>query len=300
MAGGAGAGFLRAGQPATLPATLPPRDPSRATRILGILNLTPDSFSDGGVDRSPEDSLRRARKMVDEGADALDLGAESSRPGAAEVSAAEEWDRLLPVLAGARALGIPVSVDTVKASVAKRALDAGATMINDISAMTRDPEMAGVVADAACPVVLMHMRGTPADMQERAVYGDVVAESLRELDTAMSRALSSGVREENILIDPGLGFAKTAGHNLSILQRLREYTTLGRPLVVGASRKSFLGRITGDTQESREDATLAVSALAVAGGASVLRVHEVGRNVRAALTAEAVHSGRLPGEGCPC
>jgi dihydropteroate synthase len=238
--------------------------------------------------------------MVDEGADALDLGAESSRPGAAEVSAAEEWDRLLPVLAGARALGIPVSVDTVKASVAKRALDAGATMINDISAMTRDPEMAGVVADAACPVVLMHMRGTPADMQERAVYGDVVAESLRELDTAMSRALSSGVREENILIDPGLGFAKTAGHNLSILQRLREYTTLGRPLVVGASRKSFLGRITGDTQESREDATLAVSALAVAGGASVLRVHEVGRNVRAALTAEAVHSGRLPGEGCPC
>jgi dihydropteroate synthase len=267
---------------------IPRRDPSRRTRILGILNLTPDSFSDGGRYLDPQAAVQRAREMIDSGADALDLGAESSRPGAAPVSREEELRRLLPVLEEVVSLGVPISVDTVKSEVAQAALARGASLINDISALSSDPAMAEVCARSNAGVVLMHLRGTPRDMQTRTDYDDVVKDSIAALKAAMQRALSAGIREENVLLDPGIGFAKTPEQNLEILRRLPEYHALGRPLLVGASRKSFLSRFGGATPEDRLAATLAVSVLAVVRGASVLRVHDVADNVRAVRAAEAL------------
>jgi dihydropteroate synthase len=266
---------------------IPRRDPTRSTRILGILNLTPDSFSDGGRFFDPAAAIRQAEAMVDAGADALDLGAESSRPGAEPVFQDEELRRLLPVLEEVISFGVPISVDTVKAAVAEEALSRGAAIINDISAFS-DPAMARVCAAANAGVILMHMRGTPRDMQTRTDYDDVVRESIAFLKEARARAISAGLREEHVLLDPGIGFAKTAEQNLEILRRLREYQSLGQPIVVGASRKSFLSRFGGESIEDRLPATLAVSILAAARGASVLRVHDVAENVRALRAAEAL------------
>jgi dihydropteroate synthase len=266
---------------------IPRRDSTRSTRILGILNLTPDSFSDGGRFFDPAAAIRHAEAMVDEGADALDLGAESSRPGAEPVSRDEELRRLLPVLEEVVSFGVPISVDTVKPEVARGALSHGATIINDISALS-DPAMAQVCAAANAGVILMHMRGTPRDMQTRTDYDDVVRESIAFLKEAWARAISAGIPEEYVLLDPGIGFAKTAEQNLEILRRLGEYQSLGQPVVVGASRKSFLSRFGGETIEDRLPATLAVSILAAARGASVLRVHDVAENVRALRAAEAL------------
>jgi len=267
---------------------IPRRDPERRTRLLGILNLTPDSFHDGGIDSSTEESVGRARAMVEAGADALDLGAESSRPGAEPVPETEELRRLLPVLERVVEFGVPVSVDTVKSGVARRALRAGATLINDISALTADPALAEVCAEAGAAVILMHMRGRPRDMQRRTDYTDVVSETIRGLEERMETAVRAGIPERRVLLDPGIGFAKTAEQSLEILRRLPEYAVLGRPLVVGASRKSFLRRYSGETTAERLPGTLAVTALAVRAGAHVLRVHDVRENAAAVRTAEAV------------
>jgi dihydropteroate synthase len=276
---------------------IPQRDPRRRTRLLGILNLTPDSFHDGGRDASVEDSVSRARDMVRSGADALDLGAESTRPGAEAVSEREELNRLLPVLEHVVELGAPVSVDTVKAAVARRALDAGAAIVNDISALTFDPAMAEVCAEAGAPVILMHRRGGPKDMQSLTGYADVVEEILRYLEGRIAFALRAGIDERRIVVDPGIGFAKTAEQNLEILRRLPELRRLGRPVLVGASRKSFLSRYSGEHTAERLPGTIAVTALAIRGGASILRVHDVAENAAAARTAEAVLGEAVPDPG---
>jgi dihydropteroate synthase len=239
--------------------------------------------------------------LVEAGADALDLGAESSRPGSAGVPADEELARLLPVLESVTELGVPVSVDTVKASVARRALQAGASIINDISALSHDPAMAEVCAEAGCPVVLMHMRGTPRDMQTRTDYDDVVAESVAHLKERIGFAREAGIRESNVVIDPGIGFAKTADQCLEILAQLSDYHELGRPVLLGASRKSFLARFAGEEAGARLEGTLAVSALAVLAGVSILRVHDVAENLRAVRTVEAIGRSRraFPGDCAP-
>jgi len=273
---------------AQLDALIPRRDPGRRTRLLAILNVTPDSFHDGGADRTPAAASARGRALVDEGADALDVGAESTRPGAAAVSERDELDRLLPVLAGLQGVGVPISVDTTKARVAARAVDAGAAIVNDISGLQRDPEIASVCAETGAGLVLMHMRGDPSTMRGLAHYVDVVEETIRFLGNAVEEAVRRGVPESRILVDPGLGFAKTPEHNLEILRRLGEYRTLGRPVLLGASRKSFLAPFDGASTSDRLEATLATTVLAVHSGASVLRVHDVRANRRAILATEAV------------
>jgi dihydropteroate synthase len=271
---------------------IPRREPFRRTRILAIVNLTPDSFHDGGIDSSLEGCASRMRRLFDEGADALDLGAESSRPHARGITARQELDRLFGPLEEALELGIPVSVDTVKAEVAREALRRGASLVNDISALSADPDMAEVCAEAETSVVLMHRRGSPETMMRLTSYGDVVAETLAFLEERMEFAIRSGIAEERIILDPGIGFAKTASQSFEIIRRLSEYTALGRPVLLGASRKSFLAGACGDATQGRLEGTLAVSALAISAGASILRVHDVNANVKVARTTEAVLAAR--------
>ncbi len=257
--------------------------------VMGVLNATPDSFSDGGLYDAPERALARAERMVAEGADLLDLGGESTRPGAAPVSPADEAARILPVLRLLRArLSVPVSVDTRRAEVARRALDEGAEIVNDVSALA-DPAMGGVVAEAEAGVVLMHMRGTPETMQRDPRYADVAGEVADELAAALERARAAGIADERVVLDPGIGFAKTAEHNLELLARLGELAVLGRPLLLGPSRKSFLGKILGGIPaEERDAGTAGACVVGLLHGARVFRVHDV-RIVRHALdVAEAV------------
>jgi dihydropteroate synthase len=257
--------------------------------VVGVVNVTPDSFSDGGRFLDADDAVAQALRLASEGADLIDVGGESTRPGAAEVSEEEELRRVIPVisrLAAAR-FPVPISVDTSKAAVARAALDAGAAMVNDVRALA-DPELLAVVARAGVPVVLMHMRGTPRDMRERAVYGDLVGEVRSELSLAMARAVSGGVREDRIVLDPGLGFAKTAEQSLELLARLPEFLSLGRPLYVGPSRKSFIGALTGAPPEERLAGTLASVTAAVLGGATFVRVHDVAPSRQAVKVAAAL------------
>ena len=265
------------------------RLPLREPLVMGILNVTPDSFSDGGAYPSPEAVLARAEEMVDEGADLLDVGGESTRPGAVAVSAEEEMTRVVPVIRLlASRLSTPVSVDTRKASVARAALDAGAEVVNDISAL-RDPGMASVVAEAGAGVVLMHMRGTPETMQLNPTYEDVVREVAAELGAAVERAAAAGVDPERMVVDPGIGFGKTAAHNLQLLSRLAELGEVGRPVLLGVSRKAFIGSLLGGAAPAER--AVGTAAACVAGllqGARIFRVHDV-RVVREALTvAEAI------------
>ncbi len=265
-------------------------DLTARTHIMGILNVTPDSFADGGRFHAPEAAVARAREMVRQGADIIDVGGESTRPGSEGVTASDEWARVAPVIDQLRADGCDavISIDTTKAAVARRALAAGADLVNDVSALRFDPEMAPLCAQAGCPVILMHTRGRPRDMQTRANYGDVLAEVAGELSEAVGAALEAGVRGESLLIDPGIGFAKTPEHNLQLLNRLDELARLGRPIVVGASRKSFIGHVLDLPLADRLEGTLALTALAVARGAHVVRVHDVAANVRAARMADAI------------
>ncbi len=248
---------------------------------MGILNVTPDSFSDGGRFRYAGPALARAREMVAAGADLLDVGGESTRPGAAEVDAAEEMERVLPVIEAVRAeLDVAVSVDTRKAEVARAALRAGAGTVNDVSALG-DPAMAGVVAEAGAGLVLMHMRGTPATMQSHAVYGDVAAEVAAELAGPLERARAAGI--EKIALDPGIGFAKTAEQNLELIARLGVLGRLGYPVLLGVSRKAFIGRLLGGIPADERDAGTAGACVAgLARGARIFRVHDV-RTARHAL-----------------
>jgi dihydropteroate synthase len=244
--------------------------------IMGILNVTPDSFSDGNSFFSTEQAVARAVAMEADGADIIDIGGESTRPKAAQVPPEEELQRVIPVverLAGR--LRIPLSIDTTKAVVAERALAAGAEIINDISAMTFDPRMAEVVAAAGAGVVLMHTRGTPADMQKDTRYGDIVGEIKEFLGDALHRAALSGIATEQVVVDPGVGFGKDREGNLEILRRLDEFSSLGRPVLVGASRKSFIGTTLGRDVEERVFGTAATVALALVSGATIFRVHDV-------------------------
>jgi dihydropteroate synthase len=245
-------------------------------RIMGIVNVTPDSFSDGGAWLEPEAAVAHGRGLAAEGAAILDVGGESTRPGAAPVAAEEELARVVPVLEGLRGAGAQLSVDTSKASVARAALAAGATYVNDVTALRADPEMAEVVAAAGCDVCLMHMRGEPRTMQDDPRYDDVVADVKAFLEARLAHAVAAGVAEERVQLDPGIGFGKTGAHNLELLRRLGELAAIGRPLVLGASRKSFLGRLTGrEDPGDRVAATVATSVLGLERGATVFRVHDV-------------------------
>jgi len=263
--------------------------------IMGILNLTPDSFSDGGRFVRLEAALQRARQMMAEGADLLDIGGESTRPGAPAVSAEEELERVLPVLeALARECPLPLSVDTSKSQVARAALAAGADFINDISGFNFDPEMAATVAAAGAGAFLMHTRGRPQTMQQDTVYADLAGEVLAGLAASLQLARAAGIAEERLAVDPGIGFAKDAAGNLEILRRLPEFLSLGRPLLLGTSRKAFIGRILGQPDPGRRlYGTLATVALGVAGGARLFRVHDVGPAREAAMTAWAVVAGAV-------
>lgn len=243
---------------------------------MGILNVTPDSFSDGGRYLQPSAACDRAAAMVDEGADLIDIGGESTRPGATPVPAEEELRRVIPVVrALAPGLPVPVSVDTRKAVVAREALEAGASLINDVTALRGDPEMPAVVARAGAPVVLMHMQGTPDTMQRAPHYADVVAEITDWLRAAATEARARGVAEDRILIDPGLGFGKRPEHNLRLLRSLDRLVETGYPVVVGPSRKSMIGAVVGGDPDDRLMGTAAAVAWAAAAGAAVVRVHDV-------------------------
>ncbi len=264
---------------------------------MGILNVTPDSFSDGGELRDVDDALRRGEAMVQEGAGILDVGGESTRPGAAEVSLEEELRRVIPVVeALRRELRSPVSIDTRKAGVAHRALEAGAVVVNDVSGLAFDSEMAAVVARAGAGLVLMHMRGTPADMRSLARYDDPVDEVSRELLQAVERARAAGVSDDALVLDPGIGFAKNRSQSLYLLAELRRLVALGFPVMVGTSRKSFLGELLDRPPEERVLGSAVTCALAWERGARIFRVHDVEATVQALTVVRAVVGASSAGD----
>ncbi len=265
------------------------------TAIMGIVNVTPDSFSDGGRHFERAAAVEHGLRLAAEGAEIIDVGGQSTRPGSSEVTLEEELSRVLPVVEGIRtASRVAVSVDTYRAEVARRALASGADIVNDISAFRFDADMLPLLAGTGAPAVAMHIRGTPRDMQDAPRYDDVVGEVRDHLRGVLDGAARAGVKRERIAVDPGIGFGKTAEHNLELLRRLDEFRALGCPVAVGASRKSFIGRILELAEAGeRLEGTLAVTALAAASGAAIVRVHDVAANVRAARVAEAV-VGRRP------
>jgi dihydropteroate synthase len=255
---------------------------------MGVVNVTPDSFSDGGVNLDPRAAVASARRMLAEGAAIIDVGGESTRPGSASVTADEELRRVAPVLEELE--GLPVSIDTSKAEVAVRALELGAELVNDVTALRGDPALAGVVAEAGAYLCLMHLRGEPRTMQDDPRYDDVVAEVARFLEGRLAFAVAQGIPEEAICLDPGIGFGKTVEHNFELLRRLGELTALGRPIMVGISRKSSLGKIMGDPDAKTGSTAASVGAavLAYERGASIFRVHDVREHVEALSAARAV------------
>jgi dihydropteroate synthase len=263
--------------------------------VMGIVNATPDSFSDGGRFLALEDAVAGAERMAEEGADLIDLGGESTRPGAPEVAADLQLQRILPVIERLRARGfrLPISVDTSRGAVAAAALAAGADLVNDVRAGD-DPELLQAVAAAGAPVVLMHSRGSSTDMQSRAVYRDVVAEVVDELRAAVARAESAGISRDRIVIDPGIGFSKTAEQSLALLARLEALRALGLPLLVGPSRKSFIGKVTGAPVDARLPGTLATVTACVLAGVEIVRVHDVPEARQAADVAAAIRASALP------
>lgn len=266
---------------------------------MGVLNITPDSFSDGGRWLDPGRAVAHGLELTAQGADLVDVGGESTRPGAQRVDADEELRRVVPVIRGLAAAGVVVSVDTARASVARAAIAVGARLVNDVSGGLADPAMLATVADAGTPYVLMHWRGPSADMQQHAHYDDVVRDVRRELSGRLAAALDAGVASELLVLDPGLGFAKEASHNWALLARLAEILDLGRPVLVGASRKAFLGSALAGANgadrsaEGRDDASAAVSALAAAAGAWCVRVHSVPATADAVRVAAAVRAANV-------
>jgi dihydropteroate synthase len=266
-----------------------------AFRIMGVLNVTPDSFSDGGEWFDAEKAVAHARELVGEGADILDVGGESTRPYAEPVTQGEELRRVVPVLERIGDLGATLSIDTSKAAVARAALDAGARIVNDVTALRGDPQMAAVVAEAGVDCCLMHMLGEPRTMQVDPHYDDVVSDVKAFLEERLAFAVEHGIAEERIWLDPGIGFGKTIEHNLALLDRLDEIAAIGRPLVIGTSRKSFLGTITGRPEPAdRAVATAATNVLALERGATVFRVHDVRPTRDALLVAAATLAGIWP------
>jgi dihydropteroate synthase len=251
-------------------------------RVMAILNVTPDSFSDGGRLSGPDAAIAAGLAMTADGADIVDVGGESTRPGARPVTPEQELDRVIPVVRALAAATVRVSVDTRNASTMQAALAAGAGIINDISALTHDPRAVGVVAEAGCPVVLMHMRGTPATMNSRARYGDVVREVRAELFDRVRGAVAAGIGDEQIAVDPGIGFAKRGEQSMAVLRGLADIASLGYPVLVGVSRKAFIGALTGESHpDQRLGGSLAAGLFALARGASILRVHDVRETVQA-------------------
>jgi len=265
--------------------------------VMGVLNVTPDSFSDGGehYDRAdhPARAIADGLALVAAGADVVDVGGESTRPGADEVSAADEAARVLPVVDALAAAGVIVSIDTTKAAVAREGVRNGAVIVNDVSAGVLDADMLATVADLGVPFVLVHMHGTPRTMQLDPHYDDVVADVHDALAERIDAAVAAGVARDRLVVDPGIGFGKTLEHNLELLRRVREFTSFGLPVLIGTSRKSFIGRLTdGAPADDRLEGSLATAALAVAGGAAIVRVHDVAASVRAVTVAHAVSRGR--------
>jgi len=266
------------------------QDLGERTFVMGIVNVSPDSFYDGGRHFSTDAAVKHGLRLAGEGADLLDVGGESSRPGADPVPLDEEKRRVLPVIERLRAeCDVPVSVDTHKAAVAEEALGAGAVMVNDISGLRFDPRMAGVVAAAGAALIVMHMRGEPGTMQDAPKYGNVMAEIVMELGRAVDRAVEGGIDREQILVDPGIGFGKRLEHNLHIFRHLSELRVLGRPVVVGPSRKSFIGTISDLPPEERLEGTIAAVCQSVAAGANVVRVHDVAAVRRSVQVADAIY-----------
>jgi len=266
-------------------------DLSQRTLIMGALNVTPDSFSDGGRFFQKEKAIEQGLHLAKTGADILDIGGESTRPGSKTLDEEEETRRVIPVIQElAQKIDIPLSIDTRKARVAERALEAGAQMVNDISALRFDPHMADVVAARQVPVVLMHMRGEPETMQNDTHYDDLMGELLEFFQERMAYALSRGVPPERLILDPGIGFGKSleSQHNLIILKNLQQFKVLNKPLLVGTSRKAFLGKILGLPPQEREEGTMATVAVAILNGAHIVRVHEVERMRRIVQVVDAI------------
>lgn len=257
--------------------------------VMGILNVTPDSFSDGGRFSNIVEALKHAESMIADGADIIDVGGESTRPGAATVSLEEELSRVIPIIREIKKkFDIPVSVDTYKSEVARQAIDVGADIINDISALRFDPKMKQVAADADVPVILMHIKGTPKDMQTAPIYGCVISDIFDYLKCFIQDAVSAGIKEDKIIIDPGIGFGKTLLHNITIIKKLDEFKSLRKPILIGLSRKSMIGSLIDGKPDERLFGTIAANVVSVMNGANILRVHDVKENVEAIKTAQAL------------
>lgn len=243
--------------------------------VMGILNVTPDSFADGGINFDTQVAISRGLEMIEEGVDIIDIGGESTRPGAERISAEEEQARVIPVIKGLVGQGVTLSIDTMRAQTARLAVQAGASIVNDVSGGAADPEMFATIAELGCTYTLMHWRGHSVDMNSKAIYNDVVNDVIDEVTIQLDKALAAGIKRENIILDPGIGFAKDPEHNWEILNRIDEFIALGYPVLIGHSRKRFLG---GDTPDSREEATVAVTQSLVGKGIWGVRVHGVKAN----------------------
>ena len=270
-------------------------DFSKKIYIMGILNITPDSFSDGGLYFDKFSAIDRANQMVEEGADIIDIGGESTRPGSEPISIEEELRRTIPVIeAIAGKIKVPISIDTYKSEVAKAALDAGASMVNDISGLRFDPKMPEVVSEYKVPVVIMHIRGKPKDMQQYPNYEALIPEIMDYFRMGIKIATQTGISEDKIIIDPGIGFGKTSEHNLEIINNLREFTPLEKPILIGPSKKAFIGKILGDASATeRLEGTAAAVSISIINGANIVRVHDVKEMGKVAKVADAVKREKI-------
>lgn len=259
------------------------------TYIMGVLNVTPDSFSGDGIYQDIDKAVETGERLVQEGADIIDIGGESTRPGSQSVTIEEEIKRVVPVIEKlSKKIKAPISIDTTKSEVARLSLDNGASMVNDITGLESDSEMVRVIKGFNAKVVLMHIKGTPQTMQDSPEYGNLVLDIKEELQRIIDKAISNGIKKENIIIDPGIGFGKTLEHNLEILNRLSEFKELGMPVLVGPSRKSFIGKITGAEPDNRVFGTAGAVAIAIENGADIVRVHDVKEIKQAVMIADAI------------
>ncbi|MDI6704098.1 MAG: dihydropteroate synthase [bacterium] len=265
---------------------------SKRTYVMGILNVTPDSFADGGLYNDVEHAVLHAKQMVEDGADIIDVGGESTRPGAEKVTVKEELKRVRPVIERlVNEISVPISIDTYKSQVAKVCLDLGCHLVNDISGLRFSPEMKEIVAEYDVPVIIMHIKGTPRDMQKAPRYKCVISEITSYFKDRIAEALDSGIKRDKIIIDPGIGFGKTTSHNLEIIKRLREFKSLGYPILIGTSRKSLIGNVLDLPIEERLEGTAATVALSIMNGANIIRVHDVREMVRVAKMTDAIRLG---------